>query len=415
MFDELMLAQRSPEFVQSVPQILRAYAPVFLVALVVSLAATPVFAWVARTLGVVDRPSGRKIHRREVPYLGGLAMLLSWLVAVVVGARLHLTALPGMTGPILGIVIGAVVATVVGLLDDLLDLPPLLKLAGQLAAGFILLGVGRVGMGIMVTSLPFGLDVGPQVLRFASISLSLFVVLGMCNAANLMDGLDGLCSGVILIIVSTLMVVSLLLTMTRSDIVYDPTRMIISLALLGAVVGFVPYNFNPASIFMGDAGSMLLGFNAAVLCLLLGERVPTQRFFWAALVVFGLPAFDTLVAMIRRMGAGKNPFRPDAYHLHHQLIRQGLTVRQAVSILYLLAMLFSVAGLLMIWIRLRYSLILLAAIGFNLLLLTTSFGLHKGAGPARLNDDSVSRLAGTPDAELSGDGRGDQKQRPTED
>ena len=297
MFDELMLAQRSPEFVQSVPQILRAYAPVFLVALVVSLAATPVFAWVARTLGVVDRPSGRKIHRREVPYLGGLAMLLSWLVAVVVGARLHLTALPGMTGPILGIVIGAVVATVVGLLDDLLDLPPLLKLAGQLAAGFILLGVGRVGMGIMVTSLPFGLDVGPQVLRFASISLSLFVVLGMCNAANLMDGLDGLCSGVILIIVSTLMVVSLLLTMTRSDIVYDPTRMIISLALLGAVVGFVPYNFNPASIFMGDAGSMLLGFNAAVLCLLLGERVPTQRFFWAALLVFGLPAFDTLVAM----------------------------------------------------------------------------------------------------------------------
>ncbi|MFQ6047773.1 MAG: hypothetical protein ACE5K7_00230, partial [Phycisphaerae bacterium] len=110
------------------------------------------------------------------------------------------------------------------------------------------------------------------------------------------------------------------------------------------------------------------------------------------LVVFGLPAFDTLLAMVRRLAAGRNPFRPDAHHLHHQLIRQGLTVRQAVSILYLLASLFAVLGLLMIWIRLRYSLILLAAIGFNLMLVTFSFRLHRTGPPVRLADKTIAEL-----------------------
>ena len=377
------------------------YLPVFVTALLISLAATPVFAKVAKTLGIVDRPSGRKIHQRAVPYLGGLAILLGWLVAVVVGAKLHLLG-PGMRVPITGIVVGVLIATLTGLLDDLIDLPPVLKVAGQMAAAFALLATG-VGSGIIEASIPLsalGLDLGPVAVRYASIVFSLFIVLAMCNAANLLDGLDGLCSGVNVIMVSTMMVISLYLTLGGMDIVYDPTRMIVSLALLGAVIGFIPYNYNPASIFMGDAGSMMIGFSAAALLLLLGDRVPTSRYFWAAAVVFGLPAFDTLLAMVRRILAGRSPFIADANHLHHQLIRQGLTVRQAVSILYLIASIFAILGFLMLQIRLRYSVLILGAIGLNLLLLTVSFRLHRMDPPTQVSEATAAGLPRESDADL---------------
>jgi len=411
----------SSQFFGAGGQLLLEYSPVFFVALVVSLVATPLFGRLATRLGVVDRPSGRKLHARQVPYLGGLAMLLGWLAAVVLGAVLFLAEIPGMRGPLVGIVVGTVIATVIGLLDDVVDLPPLAKLMGQLVAALALLA-GGVGAGLVRTSLPLhalGLDLEPGTIRAASLSVSLFLVIGVCNSANLLDGLDGLCSGVIGIMVAALLVVSLFLSLLGADLVYDPTRMIISLALMGAVLGFIPYNFNPASIFMGDAGSMLLGFNVAALLLLMGDRVPTSRFFWSALVVFGLPAFDTFLAVIRRVSAGRSPFAPDANHLHHQLLRQGLTVRQAVSLLYLMATLFAIVGLLMIHIRLRYGFLLLLGIGLGLGLLTVSFRLHRyesrvGVGGPELLEaprDEGAPLSepggGERGLETSADGRGD--------
>jgi len=389
-----MEAGASSQFLGAGGQLLLRYSPVFFAALVVSLVATPLFGRLGRALGVVDRPSGRKLHARQVPYLGGLAMLLAWLTAVVVGAALFLTDTAGMQGPLIGIALGTVIATLIGLLDDVVDLPPLVKLVGQVVAALVLVGAG-VGAGLVRTSVPLhalGLELEPGTIRVASLSVSLFLVIAVCNSANLLDGLDGLCSGVIAIMVAALLVVSLFLRLLRADLVYDPTRMIVSLALMGAVLGFIPYNFNPASIFMGDAGSMLLGFNVAALLLLMGDRVPTSRFFWPALVVCGLPAFDTLLAVIRRVSAGRSPFAPDANHLHHQLIRQGLTVRQAVSVLYLTAMLFAIVGLLMVHIRLRYGFLLLMGIGLGLGLLTVSFRLHRYESRAGVDGAAMLEL-----------------------
>jgi len=420
-----LVAQMEPsassQFFGAGGQLLLKYSPVFFVALVVSLVATPLFGRLAARLGVVDRPSGRKLHARQVPYLGGLAMLVGWLTAVVVGAVLFLGEIPGMRGPLIGIVVGTVIATAVGLLDDVVDLPPLVKVIGQLVAALVLLAAG-VGAGLVGTSVPLhalGLDLEPGTIRVASLSVSLFLVIGICNSANLLDGMDGLCSGVIGIMVAALLAVSLFLSLRGADLVYDPTRMIISLALMGVVLGFIPYNFNPASIFMGDAGSMLLGFNMAALLLLMGDRVPTSRFFWSALVVFGLPAFDTVLAIIRRVSAGRSPFAPDANHLHHQLIRQGLTVRQAVSLLYLMATLFAIVGLLMVHIRLRYGMLLLLGIGLGLGQLTVSFRLHRyellaGVDGSALADlprddgDGARRSgAGGDGSATSADGRGE--------
>jgi len=394
------LAQASESAALSAWDVLRNYGLVFVIALVVSVVTTPLFARIARVLGVVERRQDRNGQRREVAYLGGLAILASWLLAVVVGAKLHLIGTPGMANPVRGIVLGAVVLVAVGLLDDLIGLSRFRRIAGQLAAVLVMMGFGHVGTDILVTSWPFEFRPDPAVLSVASIVLSVAVVVGVCSAANLLDGLDGLCSGASVIMVSALVVISVSLTMEGWDIVYDPTRMIVGLAILGAVVGFLPYNYNPASVLMGSAGSMLLGFNAAVMILLLGERVPTQRYFWAALVVMGLPAFDLLLALFRRLSTGRGPLAPDAYHLHHQLIRQGLTVRQAVSVLYLLVMVFAAMSLLMVRIRLRYSLVVLLVLGFNLVLITLSFRLHRPGSPARLTDESVARLPRSIDAQL---------------
>jgi UDP-GlcNAc:undecaprenyl-phosphate GlcNAc-1-phosphate transferase len=378
----------SPE---GVTQVVSDYLWVFLVAMAISMAATPLFARIARALDIVDRPSDRKVHKEATPYLGGLAILAAWLVAVVLGSLVFLSN-PGEKGPIIGIVIGATIATVVGLLDDLTDLKPVTKVAGQLIAAYVLVFSG-VGLEISKTFLePLGLHPSSQVAMAGSAAFSVLIVLAMCNSVNLLDGLDGLCSGVIVIMVSALAVLAITLARIGFDDVYDPTRMIVCFAILGAILGFLPYNFNPASIFMGDAGSMLLGFVAASVFILLGENAPYIRYFYAALLVFGLPAMDTGLAIFRRVMAGRSPISADAFHLHHQLIRQGLTVRQTVALLYVLAAFFALAGLVMVMIRLRYAVFLVLFVASIMGMVIFAFRLHTMGSPSRLSDETIRQL-----------------------
>jgi UDP-GlcNAc:undecaprenyl-phosphate/decaprenyl-phosphate GlcNAc-1-phosphate transferase len=376
---------------KGVGRVLSDYFWVFLVAMAISLAATPFFARVATSLNIVDRPVGRKVHRRPTPYLGGLAILGGWLTAVVLGSLAFLDGWDQKV-PIIGIVIGATIATGIGLIDDLTDIRPIVKICGQLLAAYALILSG-VGLQIaQVLLLPFHIVLPAKIMAAMSAAMSVLMVLGVCNSVNLLDGLDGLCSGVIVIMVSALTVLAITLTRFGFDAVYDPTRMIVCMAILGAVLGFLPYNFNPASIFMGDAGSMLLGFTLASLFILLGENSPDIRWFYAALMVFGLPAMDTTLAIIRRLAAGKSPMTPDAHHLHHQLIRQGLTVRQAVAFLYVLASFFALAGLMLIMIRVRYGLILAMFVLGIMALVTTMFQLHRMGPVDRMTDATISQL-----------------------
>ncbi len=375
----------------SVSQIVTEYLWVFLVAMAISLATTPLFARIAYALGIVDRPNARKLHKAPTPYLGGLAMLAGWLVAVVLGSLVFLDG-PGEKGPIIGIVIGATIATGIGLLDDLTDLKPVIKIAGQLVAAYALIFSG-VGLKIAeVIFAPLMIQPSVQISMAVSAAFTVTIVLALCNSVNLLDGLDGLCSGVIVIKVSALTVLAVTLARYGISEVYDPTRMIVCLSILGAILGFLPYNFNPASIFMGDAGSMLLGFNAATIFLLLGENAVNIQWFYAALLVFGLPAVDTALAIFRRVRAGESPITADAHHLHHQLIRQGLTVRQAVAFLYVLASFFALAGLLMTQLRVRYGVLLILFVAAIVGLVTTSFQLHRMGPTDRVTDETIQKL-----------------------
>jgi hypothetical protein len=181
------------------------------------------------------------------------------------------------------------------------------------------------------------------------------VVVFCCNATNLMDGLDGLCGGVTAIIAGGFLFVAVHLAMYGGGLNtnWDALRVILGLAALGAVLGFVPFNFNPASIFMGDTGSMLLGFVCAVLIVLMAQERP--KWFLASMVMFALPVLDTSLAFARRWVAGRPLFSADAQHFHHQLVQRGFTVKQTVLISYGLAVFFALLGVTIVFMRTRYA------------------------------------------------------------
>jgi UDP-GlcNAc:undecaprenyl-phosphate GlcNAc-1-phosphate transferase len=182
------------------------------------------------------------------------------------------------------------------------------------------------------------------------------VVVACCNAASLMDGLDGLCGGVTAVISGGFLFLAVHLAMQSGgfDPNLDAMRVVIAIALLGAVLGFIPYNFNPASIFMGDTGSMFLGFCCAVMIILMSQG-QHWRWFLASMVMFALPVLDTALAFTRRWVNGRPIFSADKLHFHHQLVARGYSVKKTVFISYGLAVFFAVAGAMVAIVRTRYA------------------------------------------------------------
>lgn len=351
---------------------------VFYAAFIIAFLMTPLMRRVAIYYGIVDRPDGlRKMHREPVAYLGGVAVFLGWLVGVVVSQ-----ACPWHLGthwfPALGLhvrvpielVIGAFLVVLLGLYDDLFAIGPKWKIAGQVLAAVTLLTAG-IGDDLaapfvenVVRRLPAFLHLSTSAEAWHPLSLALScgvtisIVVFCCNASNLMDGLDGLCGGVTAIISFGLLflAVSLALSADLNDaasINLQALRVVLGLALLGSTLGFLPYNFNPASIFMGDAGSLFLGFACALMIILLGEA--QARWLLAATIMFALPVLDTALAFARRKLAGRPLFSPDKQHLHHQLVARGLSVKQSVLIMYALAIFFVVCGIAIVYVRTRYA------------------------------------------------------------
>jgi UDP-GlcNAc:undecaprenyl-phosphate GlcNAc-1-phosphate transferase len=181
----------------------------------------------------------------------------------------------------------------------------------------------------------------------------IFIVVACCNATNLMDGLDGLCGGVTAVIAAGYLFLAVHLATVGADPDWDPVRVVLAFALLGAVLGFIPYNFNPASIFMGDTGSMFLGYACATMILLLAQQ--QSRWFLAAMVMFALPVMDTALALARRWVNRRPFFSADRHHFHHQMVARGLSVRQTVLVSYLLAVAFALLGALIVFVRTRYA------------------------------------------------------------
>jgi UDP-GlcNAc:undecaprenyl-phosphate/decaprenyl-phosphate GlcNAc-1-phosphate transferase len=359
-------------------EVLSPYIYVFYIAFIVSFIFTPVMRTVAAYYGIIDQPDQvRKMHREPVAYLGGVAVFLGWMAGLAVSQflRLHYQELgwPPHLVVKFSIVIGACIIVVVGLWDDVLGVRPAVKIGGQVFAAMFLLvdGVGTYAMrpflnpvGAMIQA-RFGVMADPAAPLFPEwfviATSSIFVVLvvvACCNAANLMDGLDGLCGGVTAIIAGGFLFLAMHLAMFGGGLNtnWDGLRIVIALALLGAVLGFIPYNFNPASIFMGDTGSMFLGFACAVIMILMAQGHP--KWFLASMVIFALPVLDTSLAFARRWVNRRPLFSADRYHFHHQLVARGLSVKRTVVISYGLAIGFALLGVAMVYVRTRYAIAL---------------------------------------------------------
>ena len=287
---------------------------IFAAALTLALAATPVARRLAVHTNMVDQPSQRKTHVSPTPMLGGLAILAAVLLALILfGDRFYVH-------QVAGIVIGATLISFLGLWDDRTPLPAWIKLLGQVIPAVILTMTGvRVSI--------FGLPA-------LNIAVTLIWVLFITNAVNFLDNMDGLSAGVAAVASAYFL---LLAALSGQYLVGALTA-----ALLGACIGFLFYNFNPASIFMGDTGSLFLGFVLAAVGIKL--RFPTNipAVTWMIpVLVLGVPILDTSLVIVSRLRRGKNPFTtPGKDHLSHRLVKMGYTRREAVLLLYLLGSIF---------------------------------------------------------------------------
>ncbi|NHM26921.1 undecaprenyl/decaprenyl-phosphate alpha-N-acetylglucosaminyl 1-phosphate transferase [Desulfofundulus sp. TPOSR] len=286
----------------------------------ITLAATP---WVRRQAfrwGAVDRPNARKVHKGVMPRLGGLAVYAGFVTAVLVTIQ--------PTRSLYGLLLGMTLIMLLGALDDIRGLSPRVKLAGQVAAALVLL---PLGVQVYFVTNPFNghiVDLG-----WLGIPITIFWVVAVTNAVNLIDGLDGLAGGVSCIAALTMAVVG----WTQWQIFGAAgQREIIMLALLlaAALLGFLRYNFHPAKIFLGDSGSMLLGYTLAVMAIMGLTKSVTAVSVLVPLVILGIPLLDTFFAVLRRYHRHRPIFQPDKEHLHHQLLALGLSHRQAVLVIY---------------------------------------------------------------------------------
>lgn len=368
-------------------EIFHGYMGIFVVSFLVAIFATPIMRRLAIANGVVDRPSeARKVHRVPIAYLGGVAVYLGILAGIVfayttpfhdlctfhastrdagVGGTKSALLLPG--GVPLSIILGMTVIMLCGLFDDVVGMSPRIKIAGMLfaaaalatedvgvkvAAGLIV-PVARA-IGVHITTLPGGVETillsvpGPgfsipvDVVYWTGTAVIAIFVLGACNASNLIDGLDGLLSGTTAIANAGLLVIALGLA-AADDGPLDAPRIVMCLAVLGACLGFLPHNFNPATIFLGDAGSLLLGFCTIVIVLMLGDTGKTNLVL-AGLIIYAIPIIDAALAIVRRKMARKRISEADDQHLHHML-KRALGVKGAVFVLYGIGAIFAAIGI----------------------------------------------------------------------
>ena len=288
-----------------------------LVALVVSFLMTPVVKTFAYKVGAIDVPKdARRMHKVPIPRLGGLAIFIGFMVSILLFVEI--------TGEMRSILLGAVIIVVLGVVDDIMALPALLKFVVQIVAALI---PALNGVTIQAFSNPnIFSDNAYWVLGNLSIPLTVLWIVAITNSVNLIDGLDGLANGVSAISATTMLVIALVGGQFQVAVVMA--------ALVGACVGFMPYNMNPAKIFMGDTGSTFLGFILAVVSIQGLFKFYTIISFAVPFLMLGLPLFDTCFAILRRLSKGQSPMAPDRSHVHHRLIDMGFNQKQAVAILY---------------------------------------------------------------------------------
>jgi len=342
----------------------------FLLAFITAFMMTPYSIKLARKVGAVDIPKdNRRMHHKPMPKLGGIAVIAGFIISLTYllitlsiedANKLNLLGSENYAFKLLGYFLGIVVLGITCFIDDVKTIKPLAKLSGQLLAAIIVVSFGlRLGD----FNLPFFNSI--QMSENFSIVLTIIWIVGITNAINLMDGLDGLSSGI-----SMISCLSLLLIFALND---SPLIAIIMItALAGALIGFLPFNFNPAKTFIGDTGSNFLGFTLSVVSILGVAKTYTAVVIVLPVIVLGLPIFDTLCAIVRRLFKGKSlkaVFQPDKGHLHHKIVSKGFSQKQAVYILYGISATFGMFAVILfdsgIWKAISFALMVIAVIALG--------------------------------------------------
>lgn len=337
----------------------------FLLALITTFVVTPYTIKLAKKVGAVDSPKDeRRINTKVMPRLGGVAVIAGFMVSIVyLLIIMNIEGSINLHGPeqyyikLIGFFIGAAVISSVCFVDDMKNLPALVKLSAQILAAIIV-----VASGIRIEHIQLPFFEQAQFSYAFSIIITIGWIVGVTNAINLIDGLDGLSTGLSLISCLSLIII---FALNDSPLI----AIVLITALAGALAGFLPFNFNPAKTFIGDTGSNFLGYSLAVISILGVAKTYTLIVIVAPLIVLALPVFDTIMAIIRRIIKGKSIkaiIEPDNGHLHHRILAKGFTQKQVVIILYGISATLGIFAIILlesgIWKALSFALFVIAAI-----------------------------------------------------
>src|SRR5450432_2787939 len=352
--------------IAGLPQLLPAFIAAFIGAALITLVLTPVVRSIAHRLAIVDEPNHRRVNTQPIARAGGVAVGIGFLVValtltVLVGGGALGTGFSFLAidqGEMTALLAGAAFAVLVGLLDDVLNLRARWQLVSQLilAGGAVLLGINIDSIANPFGSQQINLD------GVWGVAFTIFWIVGMINSINWIDGLDGLSSGIGLIAAFTLGLISITLGAGPFG---QPYVALLCFALAGALLGFLRWNFHPASIFAGTSGVMLLGYSLAVLSILGSAKVAV------ALLVLGVPIIDTFWSIVRRLATGSSPFTPDRGHVHHRLMDLGLSQTKAVLVIYAISLALAILSFVLSGAGQLYGFLgVVVASGVLLLLLT---------------------------------------------
>jgi len=319
----------------------------FLIALLVSFAATPLMIRLAKHMGAIDVPKdGRRVHKVPTPRLGGLAIFLGFLAGLLY--------LYEIDSRMVGVLTGAAIIVTLGFFDDIKPLPAKFKFLVQIIAAVIVI---RSGVRIDHVSNPLHFmfpDNEYIIFGNWSYPLTLLWIVGVTNAINLVDGLDGLAAGISIISAVTLFV--------AAQTTGQPFAAFLASILAASTLGFLPYNFNPAKIFMGDTGALFLGYMLSVISVMGVLKGAAALSILVPIFAIGLPIYDTLFAMIRRASNGKSMMEADKGHLHHKLLDAGMSQRQAVITLYSISAVLGFSAVVLVEATLKVAFVLVFAV-----------------------------------------------------
>ena len=339
----------------------------FLVAMVVAVAVTPAVIFFAEKTGALDAPDARKVHKKPVPRIGGVGIYIAFMAAML-SFMVYGELSDEVLTELAGLMTGGSLIVLLGLIDDYKNLPAKVKLLGQIVCACVLVAFD---VRIDFITDPFG---DYLYLEYLAIPATIFWIVGLTNTVNLIDGLDGLAAGVATIASVTICLVALQQGYALVAV--------LTAALAGAAIGFLFYNFNPAKIFMGDTGSMFLGFMLAGISVIGAVKSAATIALIVPILALGLPIMDTTFAIVRRYRGGVPIFKPDKGHLHHRLLDLGFTQRQAVLLMYIISALLGLSAVALTEVSGGIALLIFAGVVISVL-----FGAKK-LGIFRMNDSA---------------------------